>query len=264
MNIKTFFLYCLIEDEVYVNQLHGFNDRTARVFRLLRALYYLNQSPLDWYDTLVAFLKSYGMSPLNADLSVYAKPGLMIAIFVDDLFITGSSTSEIKSAKAALQARFQMSDLGLCKFYLGMTVTRDCEKQILRLGQYAYLEKILLDYQMMDCKPAPTPIETQHLKVASTDDRPKEQFHTRYSSRPNNSHWQAVKQIFRYIKGTLDLKLTFRGTLTALTSYTYADWASDQDTRRSTSGSVFNLGSGAISWSSKRELTFALSCCEAE
>ena len=43
-----------------------------------------------------------------------------------------------------------------------------------------------------------------------------------------------------------------------------ADWAGDQDTRRLTSGYVFNIGSGAISWSSKRQLTVALSSCEAE
>ncbi len=78
---------------------------------------------------LVAFLKSYGMSPLNVDLSVYVEPRLMIAIFVDDLLITGSSTSEIKAAKAAFQAGFRMSDLGPCKFYLGMTVTQGCENK---------------------------------------------------------------------------------------------------------------------------------------
>ncbi len=182
-----------------------------------------------------------------------------------------------------------MSDLGLCKYYLGMAVTRDCKNRILRLGQRAYLEKILLDYQMMDCKPSPTLIETQYLTIAYY--QPDEQFRTRYqsavgsliyamlgtrpdlafavsvvsrySSKPNDSHWQGVKRILRYIKGTLDLQLTFRGPLTALTRCPDADWAGDQDTRRSTSGFVFNLGSGAISWSSKREPTVAPSSCEA-
>ncbi len=292
MDVKTPFLYCLIKGEVYVNQPHSFNNGTARVFRLLRALHGLKQSPWDWYYTLVSFLKSYSVLPLNPDLSVYVKPGLMIAIFVDDLFITGSSTSEIKAAKAAFQDRFRMLNLRLCKFYLGITVTRDCKKYILRLGQRAYFEKILLDYQMMDCKPAPTPIETQHLKVANADYQPEEQFRicyqsavgslmyamlktrpdlafavcvvSRYSSRPNDSHWQAVKHIFRYIKATLDLKLTFRGLLTALIGYTYADWTCDQNTQRSISGFVFNLGSGAISWSSENEPTVALSSCKAK
>ncbi len=84
---------------------------------------------------------------------------------------------------------------------------------------------------------------------------------SRYSSWPNDSHWQEVKRIFLYIRGTLDLQLTYRGLLTAWTGYTDADWVGDQDTRRSPSGFVFNSGSGAISWSSKRQPTVALSSC---
>lgn len=87
---------------------------------------------------------------------------------------------------------------------------------------------------------------------------------SRYGSNPNPSHWQAVKRIFRYIRGTLSLQLTYRGKFSNLQGYTDADWAGDLDTRRSTSGYIFNVGSGAISWSSKRQPTVALSSCEAE
>ena len=123
IDVKTAFLYGLIKGEVYVNQSYRFNDGTAKVYQLLRALYKFKQSPRVWYDTLIAFLKSYGMSLLNADLSVYTKFGLIIAIFVDDFLITGGSISEIKAAKAAFLTCFQMSDIGLCKYYVGMTVT---------------------------------------------------------------------------------------------------------------------------------------------
>ncbi len=160
IDVNTAFFYGLMEGEVYVNQLHGFHRTTARVCPLLRALYSLEQSPRIWYDALVTFLESYGMSLLNVDLSVYAKPGLMIAIFLDYLFITVGFTLEIEAAKTVFQAQFWMSDLGLCKFCLGMTVTLDCKQQTLRLSQRAYLKKILLDKQMMDCKPALTLIET--------------------------------------------------------------------------------------------------------
>ena len=70
-----------------------------------------------------AFLKSYGIFSQNTDLSVNAKQGLMIAIFVDEFFILGVSISEIKAAKVAFQTLFRMLNLGLCKFYLGMTAT---------------------------------------------------------------------------------------------------------------------------------------------
>ena len=52
---------------------------------------------------------------------------------------------------------------------------------------------------------------------------------SRYASNPNESHWSAVKRIFRYIKGTLDLQLTFHGSLLPVTGYTDADWEGDPD-----------------------------------
>ncbi len=64
-------------------------------------------------------------------------------------------------------------------------------------------------------------------------------------------HWQAVKRIFRYLKRSPKLQLTFRGPLEVLSGYSDADWAKDHNTRLSTSGFVFNIGSGAISWSAK-------------
>ena len=193
MNMENIFLYFLIESDVYVNQPHVLNNGTARVCRLLQLLYGLKQSPRIWYDFLVTFLKKYSMFVLNVDLSVYAKPKLMIDIFVDDVLITSGSTSEITAAKAAFQARFRMSDIGLCKFIFGMTVTRDWKKRILQLGQRAYLEKILLDHQMMDCKLATTTIETQHLKDASADYQPEEQFRTHYQSAVGSIMYSILK-----------------------------------------------------------------------
>ncbi len=87
---------------------------------------------------------------------------------------------------------------------------------------------------------------------------------SRYASNPDSTHEKALKRIFRYLRGTIALKLTYQGALSELSGYTDADWAGDYGTRRSTSGYVFSLGSAAISWSSKRQTTVALSTCEAE
>ena len=73
-----------------------------------------------------------------------------------------------------------------------------------------------------------------------------------------------MKRIMRYLRGTCDFKLEFRGDLRPLTGYTDSDWAGDTETRRSTAGYIFNVGSGAISWAAKRQQSVALSTCEAE
>ena len=75
---------------------------------------------------------------------------------------------------------------------------------------------------------------------------------SRYASNPTPAHMKAVKRIFSYLHGTLDLQLTFRGDLADLSGYSDSDWGGDPSTFRSTAGFVFNIGSGAISWSSKR------------
>lgn len=135
-----------------------------------------------WYNTLVAFLKSHGLKTLNADLSIFVKPGLIVAVYVYNLQITGSSLAEIHAVKQALSERFHMSDLGPCQYYLGMTVTCNHKNRILRLGQQAYLEKILRNHKMTDCKAALTLIETQNLEDSPPDYQPCKDFCLQYQS----------------------------------------------------------------------------------
>jgi hypothetical protein len=86
----------------------------------------------------------------------------------------------------------------------------------------------------------------------------------RFSSNPDKTYIRAVERILRYLYNTADLGLVFRSTLQPLSGYTDSDWAGDPDTRRSTSGYVFSLGSTAISWSSKRQPIVSLSIYKAE
>ena len=79
---------------------------------------------------------------------MFAKEDMIIAIYVDDLLICGTERKEINSIKDAFKAKFHMSDLGPVLFYLGMAVMRDRVNKILRLGQQAYLKKILQDHGM--------------------------------------------------------------------------------------------------------------------
>ena len=87
---------------------------------------------------------------------------------------------------------------------------------------------------------------------------------SRYAPNSTEIHIKMVKRIFRYLRGTQSLCLAYWGDLAALKGYSDADWAGDPETRRSTFRYVFNIGSGAISWSSKRQLIVTLSTCEVE
>ena len=294
MDVKTAFLYGPIDTPIYMEQPQGCNDGSGRVCLLQRALYGLKQAPRIWYNTLATFLKQLGLEPLDSDMSVFHGNGLIVAVYVDDLLIAGPDMTEIDKLKKGLSDKFRMEDLGPCSYYLGMKVTRDRPNRTIKLSQKGYLEKVLKDFGMWDCNTKhDTPMETspKHMvpetkMQASVEDKRRYQSAvgslmyamlgtrpdiafavsvvSRFASNPNDHHMKAVKRIFRYLRGTIDLELTFSGDLGDLTGYTDADWAGDLDTRRSTNGYVFHIGSGTISWSAKRQLAVALSSCEAE
>ena len=88
---------------------------------------------------------------------------------------------------------------------------------------------------------------------------------SRYSSDPRYEHWVAVKRIMRYLQGTRDVALRYVGGTTVVpVGYSDADWGSDHETRRSTSGYIFMINNAAVTWQSKRQPTVALSSTEAE
>jgi len=88
---------------------------------------------------------------------------------------------------------------------------------------------------------------------------------SRFMSSPTESHWFAAKRILRYLKGTTELGIYYKKEgNTKVMAYTDSDFARDIDDRRNTSGYVFLLSSGAISWSSKKQPVVSLSTTEAE
>ena len=83
-------------------------------------------------------------------------------------------------------------------------------------------------------------------------------------SRPGKQHWEAVKWILRYLRGSSDTCLYFTSASLKLQDYVDADFAGDIDSRKSTTGFVFTLGGIAISWASNLQKIVTLSTTEAE
>jgi hypothetical protein len=292
MDVKTAFLYGYIDHEIYVEQPHLMTDGTSRVCKLRKALYGLKQAPRIWYQTLTNFLRNLGFEPISADLGIFVRSNMYIAVYVDDLLIVGPSVAEIKKIKRSLRNRFQMTDIGPCSYYLGMSVQRDRQNRILYLSQEAYIDKVAHQFGINNGAPVSTPIETSPLPENSPEySCPPDQriiyqrivgslmyimlgsrgdvayavsMASRYLANPGPQHMKLARRILRYLHGTKGLRLTYKGRPQMLKGFTDADWGGCRDTRRSTAGYLFNIGSGAISWQSKRQSVVALSTCEAE
>ena len=144
IDVKTAFLYNYVKEDIWVEQPYGFG-KSRKVCKLNRALYGLKQSPRVWYDTITAFLKELGIILVDSDYGIFINytTGTLIALYVDNILITGPLREDINKVKAALNTKFYMTDLGPCAYYLGITVTRDRPNRILRLGQAVYVKRVI-------------------------------------------------------------------------------------------------------------------------
>ena len=87
---------------------------------------------------------------------------------------------------------------------------------------------------------------------------------SRFLSNPGREHWNAVKWILRYLRGTASMRLCFGGNKPTLVGYSDSDLAGDIDSRKSTSGYLIKFAGGAVAWQSKLQRCVALSTTEAE
>ncbi|XP_022570911.2 uncharacterized protein LOC106407057 [Brassica napus] len=294
LDVKTAFLHGELKEEVYVKQPEGFEveGEEYKVYKLNKALYGLRQAPRAWNAKLNKVLGHLKFTRCSKEPALYRKQEgnhcLLVAVYVDDLLITGSDQGLIYEFKKEMSSNFEMSDLGLLSYYLGIEVYQ--EKGRITLNQRRYANKILSEAGMAECNATHTPMEFG-LKVSkaadeeSIDDkdfrrkigclryllhtRPDLAFSvgllSRYMHDPKASHGTALKAVLRYLKGTTSLGLVYkRSSGIVLKGFSDSSHNIDEDDGRSTTGHIFYLNDCPITWCSQKQETVALSSCEAE
>ncbi|KAJ3473654.1 hypothetical protein NLI96_g12893 [Meripilus lineatus] len=302
MDVKSAYLNGTLDEVIYMKQPEGFIEpgKEHLVAQLIKTIYGLKQSGRYWYQEFSQALAELGFVKCAADPCVFyhhSSSGdiLIIAIHVDDSTIVANSLRFLSKFKEQISQRFEMTDLGEIRFLLGFEITRDRPARTIHLSQRAYLTDIISRFNLTDSYPLSIPIppgtmlsieqspqtaeEIQDMKMvpyreligalmyASIGTRPDISFSVsllaQFMSNPGRAHWEAAKRVLRYVKGTLDYRLTYGSTTSGLESFSDADWAS-QSHRHSISGYIFLIDGGAISWSSKKQPIIALSTAEAE
>ena len=297
MDVKTAFLNGELTEEIYLKQPEGFIEKGYEdyVCKLKRSIYGLKQSARCWNVELDKKLKDMGFTQCKSDPCIYTKSAkegyCIIAVYVDDLIIGGESEKDVKLTKKTISEKFEVTDMGLLHYFLGVKVIQKFDKGEIWIGQPSFTKELLKKLQMAECKQVETPSDPSmkltkrndnedefdkvkyqsavgSLLYLSTRSRPDIAFAVgnaaRYCANPSQSHWSAVKRILRYLKGTTDLGLLYEGDEKNLEGYSDADWAGDINDRKSTSGYVFIMSGSAVSWRSKKQTSVALSTAEAE
>ena len=298
MDVTTAFLNSELDQVIYMKQPEGFaaDGQEHLVCRLKKSLYGLKQSSRCWNQVLDAQLKGMGFQQSQSDPCVYTskKDGLfIIAVYVDDILLCAKSEETIAQVKQDLEKCFQLKDMGELHYFLGINVKRNYETGKMWIGQPEYTKAVLKNFGMEKCKPANTPVTsgTKLLKATDESERVDSKLYqsavgcllylsgwtrpdiaysvgnvARFCSDPTEEHWTAVKRIFRYLQGTANYGLEYskQNGDGNLVGFSDADWAGDPNDRKSTSGYIFVMNGGAISWKSRKQTCVALSTAEAE
>ena len=166
MDVMTAFLNGELEEEVYMTQPEGFitKGKEDYVCKLNRALYGLKQAPRVWNLRIDKYLQKQEFTRCESDHSIYVLDGgrIILAIYVDDLIIMGKHLKDVLNVKASLSDEFEMKDMGELEYCLGIQVVRDRQNRSITLGQGKYVQDILHQFGMDQCKPLSTPIDVNH------------------------------------------------------------------------------------------------------
>jgi hypothetical protein len=296
LDIKTAFLYGELEEEIYITQPPGYEQGSpGTVCRLQRALYGLRQAPRVWHTRMEKELKLYGFEPSDADPCLYVQHNkhynVYCLVWVDDCLLACKELEHAVRIAQQLSSAFDVHTIGEPQQFLGMEVKRDRDVGTIKLSQTKYVTSLMSKYGLEEAKMKTVPLSPS-TKLTKGDSAPLDTSKfpyselvgsllyltvctrpdisqsvgalSRFMSCPTVNHWHAAKSVLRYVAGTADCGINFGGTAPGLKAYCDADYAGDVDTRRSTTGYVFILNGGAISWSSRLQPTVAASTTEAE
>ncbi|GKE78609.1 retrotransposon protein, putative, ty1-copia subclass [Tanacetum coccineum] len=221
-----------------------------------------------------------------------------LILYVDDIIIMGNHIPSLQSVKDYLGKCFAMKDLGEASFILGIKIYRNRSKQLIRLSQNAYMDKILKRYKMDNSKRGHIPMQERldlnKTQGASTPKEVKRMQNVPYASavgsimyavrctrpdvafaqnitsqfqqNPGELHWTTVKNILKYLKNTKDIFLVYGGnpsTELRVECYCDAGFETDRDDVKSQTRYVFVLNGGAVDWKSSNQSTIAMSATEA-
>ncbi|GJS17924.1 zinc finger, CCHC-type containing protein [Tanacetum coccineum] len=246
---------------------------------------------LDYFDTYAPVARTTTIRILIAlafiNKLIIHQMDVKTAFLNDDMLIFRIDLEQVQMIKKLLSENFDMKDLGEAYVILGIKILY--KENRLMLTQSHYIKNILKHFDSFDCLSVSTPFEVgskltyntgrilaqnKYVKVIGSlmyvmkCTRPDIAYAvgrlSRHTSSPSKEHWDAVNRVFKYLKKTMDYGLEYNGDPSLLEGYTDASWIIDQEDYASTSGWIFTLGGGAVSWGSKKHSCLTDSTMAAE
>ncbi|XP_068647981.1 uncharacterized mitochondrial protein AtMg00810-like [Aristolochia californica] len=276
----------------YLRQGESSPSSTKLVCKLHKSLYGLKQALRQWYSKFSHVLINFGFLQSKSDYSLFTKGHgssfVALLVYVDDIILTGPSSSVIAELKHFLHTQFKLKDLGCHKHFFGLEIAHS--KTGIVFSQRHYTLQLLEDPGYLACKPTLVPMDPKlHLTATDGDllpdithyrrlvgkllyltlSRPDITFAihklTQFVAQPRLPHLQAVHHLLPYLKTSPGQGLLFSSTSSLqVRAYSDADWESCLDSRQSTIGFCIFIGDFLVSWKAKKQTTVSRSSAKAE
>lgn len=305
MDVVTAFLNPLVDEDIFMEAPEGiewlessWSVENQQICKLKKSLYGLKQAPRLWYKHIDSFLHTLGFASTHSDSNIYISRSyqMIILLYVDDLLIISPSLANITKVKESLSRKYQMSDLGSVRQFLGIEINQVQHSgiQYWAINQHRFISTILARFGMHSCRGVATPLDKGKLLVKAPPEfmstltsqkeyqkligslmylmmgsRPDLAYTvstlSKFSSNPTPDHFSTGKRVLRYLQSTSTLSLAYiMNSETQLEGYSDSDWAGDKDDSKSTSGYLFSLSGAMICWKSRKQKLIAMSSTEAE
>ena len=295
LDVATAFLNGEVEEEIYIREPRGYErGAPGLVCRLRKALYGLKKAAPAWYRRLRETLEPAGFEACEADECLFKRVGpggavCFILVYVVNLRVAARTVAAAQAGQAMVTTAFKSKTMGEPAYFLDLHIERDARGRTTRMHQRQYISSLLTRFGLEEANPVQFPMGAgahlckfgRHLDAdltkvyqelvgsllyLSTGTRPDIAFAvgrlTRFVAAPTEEHLADGKVVLRYLKGSAELGLCFRGA-GELTGFCDADFAADRDNRRSTSAMVFLYGGAAVAWGRKLQPLSAASTTQA-
>ena len=293
IDISNAFMYADLDRDMYVYPPPGYEH--LGFLKLNKSLYGLKQAPRLWYDTVSEVLtRDLGFTQTKSDTCCFTSPvgRCYVLIYVDDICVFTNDEKLRQQILDVLRKKFKLRNFDNDKsgIYLGLELEWSKDGSRVKVFQQTFIEKLLKVFRMDKVHAEDTPAKsnvTLSKKDTNTGnkDRPYRSLVgallytlgsrpdvaaavrkcSQYMAEGADSHWEAAKQVLRYLKGTKEKGVIYaREEKFTLKAFCDSDWGTDVDDRKSITGYVIYAQGGAIVWKSKKQPTVARSSAEAE
>nr|GFA77103.1 putative ribonuclease H-like domain-containing protein [Tanacetum cinerariifolium] len=294
MDVKSAFLYGIMEEEVYVCQPSGFEylHFPNKVYKVEKALYGLHQALRAWYETLSTYLLENGFRRGTIDMTLFIKKDiddiLLVHMYVDDIIFGSTKKFLCDEFEQMMHKRFQINSIGELTFFLGLQVKQKDDE--IFISQDKYVDDILKKFDFITVKTAITPMDPNKALIKDVEEKDVDVYLFRSmirslmyltASRPDimfavcacarfqvttkTSHLHVVKRIFRCLKGQPKLGLWYpKDSPFDLEAFSDSNYAGASLDRKSTTRHCQFLGKRLISWQCKKQTIVANSTTKPE